>query len=189
MPVSKKSYYRRRYVSRYTRRWRRSFRRYYRPYKPLANGSSRSSVRLRIHRSYVGSLYIDPGEYRSYVGGVNPFIQQSNANSGYKEENIFIAGAVNERLYFIYQTLYDQVKCDGMKVHLTITSPIGPSTGLNSLKIRTAWVRRCDQSDYKSEYNQSYNIGWPNSDALVGYANHHNYIGINNSVPKINESY
>ena len=126
------SYLRRRYrryrPRRYVRRWfRRRFRRF-------VNGSSKSSVRMKT--SVEGNFTVTSGANGAVgdtVAQVIAFARSNNPANG--------MSVLNSPLYRTYTNLYDQVKCIGMKVSVSIVDAIGGST-LPSVQIYTSWDRQ-----------------------------------------------
>ena len=109
-------YFRRRRYSyrrrprRYVRRWfKRRFRRY-------INGSTKSIVRLRVPLTINGSATqaanADTTEFKS----VCPWLPDNSSSS-----------VLNSGLYQTYCQLYEEVKCVGMKVVVSVTSAVGGS--------------------------------------------------------------
>lgn len=123
-------YFRRRYYPRY-RRYRRFYRRrYYK--KRYVNTSSRSTVKVRINFEWQGMA--------TTVGatGVTPIIQfcpYKAAGAATYE------GALHSDLYRLYCDLYDEVKCNAMKIKFNIIDTIGDAT-IPSLTVHTGWDRR-----------------------------------------------
>lgn len=124
-------YYRRRYYRRrprrYIRRWfRRRFRRY-------VNGSSKSSVRIKTAVEDSGTLQVPDATTLSPIQMINAFGASATAGGG--------RSVLASPLYRTYCGLYEECKCIGMRVSLSIASQIG-GTALPSLQIYTAWDRR-----------------------------------------------
>lgn len=137
--------YRRYRPRRYVRRWfRRRFRRY-------VNGSSKSSIRMKTAVDFSSTVQIPDKDHLSSVIGVNAFTPTSSTS----------LSVLSSPLYRTYCSLYEECKCIGMRVSLSISSQIG-GTALPSLQIYTAWDRRhgsteslytADQIRNSSTYN------------------------------------
>lgn len=119
--------YRRYRPRRYVRRWfRRRFRRY-------VNGSSKSSVRMKT--SVEGNFTVTSGASGAVGDTIAQIIAFADDNNPANRLSV-----LNSPLYRTYTNLYDQVKCIGMKVSVSIVDAIGGST-LPSVQIYTAWDR------------------------------------------------
>lgn len=122
-------YFRRRY-----RRYR-PYRRYYRRryYKRrYVNSSSRSSVKVRINFEWQDQVTCAQGT------GITPLIQFSPFKAA---NDLNHDGAPHSALYRNYCDLYDEVKCNGMKVKMNIINAIGTAE-IPSLTVHTGWDRR-----------------------------------------------
>ena len=125
------AYYRfRRYRSRryrprrYVRRWfRRRFRRY-------VNGSSKSIVRMKTSVEHVRTISSGTTAAPGSASGIGVY-SKSNSN----------ISVLSSQLYRTYCSLYEEVKCIGMRVSLAITDAVGGSD-LPSVQIYTSWDRR-----------------------------------------------
>lgn len=119
--------YRRYRPRRYVRRWfRRRFRRY-------VNGSSKSSVRMKT--SVEGNFKLTSGASGAVGDTAASVIAFARSNNPANRLSV-----LNSPLYRTYTNLYDQVKCIGMKVSVSIVDAIGGPT-LPSVQIYTAWDR------------------------------------------------
>lgn len=119
--------YRRYRPRRYVRRWfRRRFRRY-------VNGSSKSNIRMKTAVEASGTLSVPNSNTLSSVVPVTAFANVPTAGGG--------TSALASPLYRTYCGLYEECKCIGMKVNISIASQIG-AAALPSLQIYTAWDRR-----------------------------------------------
>ena len=126
--------FRRWYRRRYPQRYRRYFRRYYRRYRRrFVNGSSRSSVRLKV--PVIGTFAITRAA-NTHGTAFARFCPFDPYGGGYNAQS-----ALGSELYRIYCDLYDEVKCIGMKVKINICNQIG-GTDIPSLEIYTALDRR-----------------------------------------------
>lgn len=131
MPSYRRLRYRRYRPRRYVRRWfRRRFRRY-------VNGSSKSTVRMKTAVESSVTISV-PNNALSAVYNIPAF--------GSPSASINARSVLASPLYRTYCSLYEEVKCVGMKVSLSVASPIG-GTALPSLQIYTAWDRRHGYSE------------------------------------------
>lgn len=123
------SYRRRRYLRR--RRYGRRYRRYRRSYaRRYVNASSRSSIRMKCNETYTNTLQagFSDDATSATVLRIRPY-DGSNAC------------LTKNTLYKAYLNLYEETKLIGMKINLSVTSPVGDSV-TPSLQIYTAWDRR-----------------------------------------------
>lgn len=151
----------------YRRRWRprRRYRRWFRRrFRRFVNGTSKSTVRLKVPIS-VTHDYIQQAN-QTISGGytIQPWAN-SNASSS----------ALSSQLYRTYCSLYDEVKCIGMKIKLNVSSPVGGSD-IPSLQIWTAFDRRWAAGDT------------PNISELKTYSTYQCATAVNNSVAKLERS-
>lgn len=158
------SYYRRSYRSRY--RYRRRPRRYVRKWfkrrmRRFVNGSSKSSVRVKVPISATQSLQV-PSTGTVIASPVCPWRRSLSAFS-----------VLNSPLYLQYCQLYDEVKCIGAKVVVTVGTPIGTAT-IPSLELVTAWDRRCGTNEAAPTYGELKNFG-----------SQQTAVAVNNSIAKI----
>lgn len=117
------------------RRWRRRPRRYVRRWfrrrvRRFVNGSSRSIARIKT--SFVQTKEISAG-YGTHPGEVyfsSPFASASADGS-----------IAHSLLYRQYCHLYEEVKIIGVKIALSVVTPVGDVT-TPSLQIYTAWDRK-----------------------------------------------
>lgn len=124
-------YYRRRY-RRY--RPRRYVRRYFRRrFRRFVNGSSRSTVRMKT--AVEGNFTVTSGANGAVGAAPAQVIAYTQSIAGSK------MSVLNSPLYRTYCNLYDQVKCLGMKVSVSIVDAIGGSD-LPSVQIYTSWDRQ-----------------------------------------------
>lgn len=128
-------------MARYYRRFRRYFRRYMRRYgygrrryrrRRFVNGSSKSTIRVKIPVSTVISFTAAPAG-TVWPSPLTPFEDVTAVGN--------VTSALNSPLYQNYANLYDEVKCIGAKVVVSIGTPIGTST-IPNLTLVTAWDRR-----------------------------------------------
>lgn len=157
-------YYRRRsYRIGYRRRPRRYVRRWFkRRMRRFVNGSSKSSVRVKVPLSTVLNIANVDNAGTVYLQPVCPFRWSTNTLS-----------VLNSPLYLRYCDLYEEVKCIGAKVQISVATPIGTST-VPSLQIVTAWDRRCSNDDNPPSYSD-----------LMDYGSRQLATAVNNSIAKL----
>lgn len=132
-------------------RYRRYRRWYKRKYRRFANGSSRSRVRIKIPVQFNVALTVPAGASASNVLTVCPFFNNGTATAGTLSEVAVRGGLVSSQLFINYGNLYDSFKVDGMKVAVSITSPVGAGQGaFPSLSVYTAWDRKFERADFTS---------------------------------------
>ena len=156
--------FRRWYRRRYPQRYRRYFRRYYRRYRRrFVNGSSRSSVRLKVPITTTATFTQGANTLGSNVIPLaRPF---GTSSSNYS--------ALNSQLYRTYCSLYDEVKCIGVKMNLAVSTPIGTSE-VPSLQIFSSWDRKRCSIEAPPSFND-----------LKTYSTFSSAVAVNNSVAKI----
>lgn len=172
--------YRRRWLGRYYRR-RRYYRRSYG--RKFANGSSRSRVRIKVPVQFNVALSVPAGANTSNVLTVCPFFNNGTATAGTLSEAAVRGGLTNSQLFINYGNLYDSFKVDGMKVGVSITSPVGAGTSaFPSLAVYTAWDRKFERADFTqaSQYPTVANLK-TSSSFLASTA-------VNNSITKLRRS-
>ena len=157
-------WFRRRYPSRYSR-YRRRYRRY-RSGRRFVNGSSRSSIRVKIPVTYTHSLTQPSGTHGTDVDGICPLTQTTT----------FVSSALSSPLYRTYCLLYDEVKVIGFKANINITSSVGGSD-LPSLEILTSFDRRFGSSE-----------DYPTYADLRTYSTYQAAMAVNNSIAKLTRS-
>lgn len=153
-------YYRRRY---YRRRPRRYIRRYIKKrFRRFVNGSSKSTIRVKIPITTTFSLSTSSaGAVKS--AAISPFALSNNNTS-----------ALASPLYRLYTQLYDEVKCIGGRVVLSVGTPVG-TTSVPSLTILTAWDRRQNgTADPTPSYAE-----------LENYSSQKKAVAVNNSIAKL----
>lgn len=167
-----------RYYRRYLRyrRFRRALRRYRRLRRRgrrFVNSSSKSVVRIRVPVSYTATMSVLPSSNAAHGtvlhGRIMPFHSNNTASQG---------AAVVSPLYREYCNLYDQVKCIGGKMTISIGTTIG-SAAIPSLTVLTAWDRRV------SVPNSNTDIAF---DDMVNYGTVQRAVGVNNSIGKLSRS-
>ena len=126
MPVyrGRRRYLRRRRYGRRYRRYRRSYARRY------VNASSRSSIRMKCNETYTSTLQAGFSD-----DATNASVLRIHPYDGGN------ACLTKNTLYKAYLNLYEETKLIGMKINLSVTSPVGDSV-TPSLQIYTAWDRR-----------------------------------------------
>lgn len=157
-------YYRRRRYRprRYVRRWfRRRIRRF-------VNGSSKSTVRVKIPLSF--TFQVANVDSSGVVSG-HSFIPFATTSQ--------ISSALNSPLYRLYTQLYDEVKCIGTKIVLSVGTPIGTSS-VPSATFVTAWDRR-RASNLTSD-------AAPTFAQLLEYSSARKAVAVNNSIAKMQRS-
>ena len=152
----------RRYARRYRGLFKRNFRRYARRY---INGSSKSTVRVKIPVHDYDSFTQAAGTVGTTTGVIWPFGQS----------NIRIS-ALSNGLYQTYCQLYDEVKCIGMKVKINVTSQVG-GQDIPSLQIYTAFDRRKGNPEVAPTYAQ-----------MKTFSTFQVATAVNNSVAKLTRS-
>lgn len=142
-------YYRSSYGRRRYNRYRRYRRWYKRKYRRFANGSSRSRVRIKVPVQFNVALSVPAGANTSNVLTVCPFFNNGTATAGTLSEAAVRGGLSTSQLFINYGNLYDSFKVDGMKVAVSITSPVGSGQGaFPSLSVYTAWDRKFERADF-----------------------------------------
>lgn len=151
---------------RYRRYARRGFKRYFRRYtRKFINGSSKSTVRVKIPVSFTDAM-----------------TQQANATSTGTtaycplQSSQFKGSAITSLLYRTYCNLYDQVKLIGMKYKISIINQIGNAT-IPALEIYTAIDR-----------NYGYGESIPSASEMQVYSTFQKATALNNSVAKLTRS-
>lgn len=178
--------YRRSYYGRYSR-YRRAYRglyarRYRRRYgysRRFANGSSTSSVRIKVP---VNDIYLKTGPSTGDVNTIAPFVTAcpfQNCGPTFASRAA-PSSAVGSPIYQRYTALYDEVKCIGVKARIAILTPIGGAE-VPALEVVTAWDRRLQGKDLDSAYAPSF-------DELKTYPTQKTYLAVNNSVSKFTRS-
>lgn len=166
--------YRRYRPRRYVRRWfRRRFRRY-------VNGSSKSTVRLKVPVSQVMSFpitVVDDGQGHisvtpSPAALITPWMPVSQAGA------VPVCNVLSSPLYQAYCNLYEEVKCVGMKAQFSVSTQIGGSV-LPSLEIQTSFDRRLCRNDA---------VNPPTYANMKTYSTFNSAIAINNSIAKLSRS-
>jgi len=157
------------YYSRYGRRYRRyrKYRRFYRRYRrgyarKYVNGSSRSTVRMKTELNSTGT--IDAGYGNS---ATDASVLAIRVYDGYS------FCAPSSALYQTYCNLYEEVKCIGMKVSISVTDPVGNST-VPSLQFYTNWDRKCGHGEDK-----------PSVQDIINSSTSNVATALNNNVAKI----
>lgn len=156
--------YRRYRPRRYVRRWfRRRMRRF-------VNGSSKSSVRVKVPITKTFSVSAVTSNGAVFAQPIYPW--QYGATTT-------MFSACNSPLYQLYCNLYDEVKCIGCKVVLSIGTPIGTSS-VPSATFVTAWDRRLSLPEISGAK--------PTFSDLLNYASQQKATAVNNSIAKLRRS-
>ena len=159
-------YFRRRYYPRYRRNFRRFYRRrFYK--KRYVNTSSRSTVKVRINFEWIGAAQTQGA---TGVTNILQFCPWKAANAATYE------GALHSDLYRNYCDLYDEVKCNAMKIKFNIIDNVGDAA-CPSLCVHTGWDRR-----------KPANYGGPTFDQIAGNPAYKSSICLNNNVAKFSRS-
>ena len=160
-----------RYGSRYARRYRR-YKRFYRSFggrryrtRRFINGSTRSSVRVKVPLHFNLSFTQAANTQGSNIARVCPL----DSSSSY-------ASAMTNGLYRTYCHLYDEVKVIGMKAQINVSSQVGGSD-IPSLQIYSAFDRR-----------HAFGEANPTFDALKTFSTFSVATAVNNSVAKLQRS-
>lgn len=171
MPSYRRGYSRGYRAYRGYRRYRR-YRRYYRRYggyaRKFANGSSRSTIRVKVPMNYVAN-----------IGGVG-----NDGTAGVEIAKAFEGtvttankkSVMNSPLYLLYTQLYEEVKCIGIKARIAINTPIG-SVSVPALQMITGWDRRSGDGEAPPTWAE-----------LNTYSTQQSVTAINNSVAKLTRS-
>lgn len=153
----------------YRRRWRprRRYRRWFkRRFRRFVNGSSKSTVRVKIPVSFTHDFTQAANTNYSDPYGCAPLFQSSSKCS-----------ALSNALYTTYCQLYDEVKVIGMKVRINVSSAIG-GADIPSLQIYTAFDRRKGNSGDAG----------PTGPEMKTYSTFQCATAVNNSVAKLERS-
>lgn len=173
MPSYRRGYSRGYRAYRGYRRYRR-YRRYYRRYggyaRKFANGSSRSTIRVKVPIADVFTAT----QAANTLGTPIQLIAHPFYDTAYLKTS-----ALKSPLYQLYTQLYEEVKCIGAKVKVAVTSAVGGSD-IPSLQIVTAWDRRLGSGE-DSATN-------PNYAQLLSYSTQQAVTAVNNSIAKLTRS-
>lgn len=128
-----------RFGSRYARRYRR-YKRFYRSFAPrryayarkYVNATSKSSVRMKTN--VTSSFKATAGYGNDNTGSVVYYFQPFGPSGDQ-------FSAANSPLYTTYCSLYEEVKVIGVKVNLSVSSPVG-GADIPSLQIYSCWDRK-----------------------------------------------
>lgn len=176
-------FYRSSYGRRRYNRYRRYRRWYKRKYRRFANGSSRSRVRIKVPVQFNVALSVPANDTASNVLTVCPFFNNATATAGTLSEGAVRGGLSSSQLFLNYGNLYDSFKVDGMKVAVSITSPVGTGQGaFPSLSVYTAWDRKFDRADF-TQANQ-----YPTVDQMRVQSSFLASTALNNSITKLKRS-
>lgn len=129
------------------------------------NGSSKSSIRVKVPKSFNFTWTQQANASASQVSRFCPW----DSTASY-------ASVLSCDLYRTYCTLYDEVKCIGMKVKINVSSAVGGSD-IPSLQIWTAWDRRIGVNEPP-----------PSAADMKTYSTYQVATAVNNSVAKLERS-
>lgn len=176
--------FRRWYRRRYGRgRFYRRYRRYRRRYRKFVNGSSRSRLRVKVPVQFNVALSIPATATESNVLTVTPFFHNDTHAAGTLSEVACRGSVLDRPLFTNYAALYDSVKCDGMKVSVSITSPVGTATNaFPSLQCYTGWDRNFAYQDFGAAAN------YPTVNKLKNNSSFLASTALNNSITKLARS-
>ena len=167
-------YYRRTY--RYRSRPRKYVRRYIRRrFKRFVNGSSKSRIRVKVPFSGAVTFTQQANATYSDVLYLSPVQYCTDAAAADNTALAYPFSAISNPLFTNYANLYDEVKCDGMKLQIAITDAV-PNTNWNCVTIHTCWDRKTTRYDYSDA---------PDTDNIVNSATYIPATALNNSVAKI----
>ena len=167
-------YYRRRPYYYYRRRgfYKRYARKYFRRY---VNGSSRSRVKVKVPFTYDAAFTVAANTfYSNFVHPITPWINDKLDGEFYPP-----MGALSSPLFRQYCNLYEEVKCEGIKVKINMTSPIG-SGGLPAATLTTAVDRKWTDAEHQA--------AWPTPANLEEYGTSQKITFINNKVDSVTRS-
>lgn len=160
----------------YRKRWRprRRYRRWFkRRFRRFVNGSSKSTIRVKVPVHFNHSLTTASATPdHSDVICICPFMKSNGYGS-----------VLSSPLYRTYCDLYDEVKCVGCKMRLNVSSPVGGSE-IPSLQIYTAWDRRNGFTNTGGVTAHEY----PTVDNLMNMSTASVATAVNNSVAKLERS-
>lgn len=166
-------YYRRRS---YRYRPRRYVRRYIRRrFKKFVNGSSKSRIRVKVPFSGAVTFTQQANAAYSDILTLSPVQYCTDGAVADNTATAYPFSAISNALFTNYAALYDEVKCDGVKLQVAITDAI-PNTNWNCVTIHTCWDRKTIRSDYADA---------PNAADIVNSATYIPATALNNSVAKI----
>ena len=164
-------------------RYRRYRRWYKRKYRRFANGTSRSRVRVKVPVQFNVALSVPAGSTESNVMTICPFYNNSTATAGTLSEAAVRGGLSTSQLFINYGNLYDSFKVDGMKVAVSITSPVGAGQGaFPSLSVYTAWDRKFERNDFDTAAHYPTVANMRTSSSFLAST------AVNNSITKLKRS-
>lgn len=170
-----------RFSGRRYRRYRR-YRRFYRRYrgrKRAINATSRSRIRVKIPAQFQVKLKIPEDQHDSNVATISPLACVQSPVSG---SAVWRGGLLNAPLYTTYSLLYDEMKLEGMKTQIAITSPVGTGAGAyKSLQLYTAF-------DRKMCYDDMLTAHYPSVAQLKNYSSYIAATALNNNIAKVTRS-
>lgn len=170
-----------RFSGRRYRRYRR-YRRFYRRYRPrrrAINATSRSRIRVKIPAQIQVKLTIPEDEHDSNVASLCPLVCTQLPAGGSIN---WRSGLLSAPLYTTYSLLYDEMKLEGFKAQIAITSPVGSAAGAyKSLQLYTAIDRKMTYDDMK-------NAKYPTVQQLKNYSSYIAATALNNNIAKVTRS-
>nr|WCR62247.1 MAG: capsid protein [ssDNA virus sp.] len=173
------SRYRRLRAIRYRRRYTR-FRRYRR--RRSYGGSTSSRFRVRVPVQRLVNAYFRANDNQSTVITISPFVSNKVESD---VEVVGVASACDSALYQTYCGLYDQVKCDGMNVRMSLVSPLGTSASFTAMSFISAFDR-C--GSYNNVVTHNTNVGIPTVEQMKNFSSANTRIAIQNSIAKLGRS-
>lgn len=169
------AYRRRRTYRRYKRSFRRFGKRYFKKrFRRYINGTSKSICRLKVPMLVKTTLASVDDDGTILSKPITPWAATGDNLTG---GNPF--SALASPVYRQFCNLYEEVKCIGGKINISVETPIGTAT-IPSVTMITAWDRRMGAADQGTEA--------PTYDDLMTYSTAKRAVGINNSVCKIKRS-
>ena len=142
------------------RSYRRRRRLYYRPRRyyrrrfsrrsrgKIANSSSRSRIRIKVHVSGQNQFHFAAGGVTSTeLSMFHPFFGISGSVDNAQAKRILNRSPCQEIAFERFSEVYDEVKCDFFSVKITGVSPIG--TDPKRVTFRTCWDRHCSRQDIR----------------------------------------
>lgn len=168
--------YSRRYYSRYGRKrsyyrgyYRGKYRRYYKTkYTSFINGSSRSRCKVKIPITFDFALNVPGNGTDSNVAVFHPWGKGQGAT-------VLPFGVQRNSLYQAYCSLYEEVKCEGLKFNFSCTSTIPDAT-----HPACTFYSATDRTFSVAEMSRAF----PTVAQIMTYGSLQAASAINNSVPK-----
>lgn len=139
---------------------------------------------MKIPVQFNVTVPVPMNTHESGVLTVCPFYELDDQSGAYTLAPYIMRGSVvQSQLFQRYAALYDECKCDGLKVALSITTPIG-GTGSTfpSLSVYTAWDRKWTPSDFGVTAN------YPTLANMKAQSSFLASTALNNSITKLTRS-